>query len=97
MASAGTAAAPAAENHSGNTKFADKLPEEINEMKIKDEKVLCLSWIVSVLQHLFIYSYITFKNFNLYFIYLLTVLFIFVRKWKQLWWMAMELKLATLL
>lgn len=43
MASAGTAAAPAAENPSGNTKFADKLPEEINEMKIKDEKVLCLS------------------------------------------------------
>ncbi|KAH0984852.1 hypothetical protein GBA52_012029 [Prunus armeniaca] len=38
MASAGTAAAPAAENTSGNTKFADKLPEEINEMKIKDEK-----------------------------------------------------------
>ncbi|BBH00423.1 shaggy-like kinase 13 [Prunus dulcis] len=38
MASAGTAAAPAAENPSGNTKFADKLPEGINEMKIKDEK-----------------------------------------------------------
>lgn len=46
MASAGPAA-PAAvppssssvENNGNNARFADKLPEEINEMKIKDEKV----------------------------------------------------------
>lgn len=40
MASAGTApAASAVEISGGNAMFADKLPEEINDMKIKDEKV----------------------------------------------------------
>ena len=41
MASTGMAPAPssAVGNPTGNTTFVDKLPEEINEMKIKDEKV----------------------------------------------------------
>ncbi|KAK6267340.1 hypothetical protein QUC31_018177 [Theobroma cacao] len=39
MASTGMAATSAVGKPTGNTTFVDKLPEEINEMKIKDEKV----------------------------------------------------------
>lgn len=38
MASAGAAPASTVGKPGGNTGFADKLPDEINEMKIKDEK-----------------------------------------------------------
>ena len=39
MASAGIPPASAVGKPSGNTMFVDKLPEEINEMKIRDDKV----------------------------------------------------------
>lgn len=39
MASAGTAPASAVGKPSGEAMIVDKLPEEINEMKIRDEKV----------------------------------------------------------
>ena len=39
MATAGGAAPPVAGKLSGNAMAVDKLPEEINEMKIRDEKV----------------------------------------------------------
>lgn len=42
MASAGGALPPAAGRLSGSAMSVDKLPEEINEMKIRDDKVECL-------------------------------------------------------
>lgn len=39
MASAGMAPASGFGKPSGDTMLVDKLPEEINEMKIKDEKI----------------------------------------------------------
>lgn len=39
MASAGMAPASGVGKPSGDTMLVDKLPEEINEMKIKDEKI----------------------------------------------------------
>lgn len=39
MAAAGMAPASTAIIPSGDTMFVDKLPEEINEMKIRDDKV----------------------------------------------------------
>lgn len=39
MASAGMAPPTAVEKISGNSMLVDKLPEEINEMTIKDDKV----------------------------------------------------------
>ncbi|KAM0022649.1 putative protein kinase CMGC-GSK family [Helianthus debilis subsp. tardiflorus] len=39
MASGGNTAPPTVEKVDGDSMFVDKLPEEINEMKIKDEKV----------------------------------------------------------
>lgn len=68
--------------------LVDKLPEEINEMKIKDEKVEKVK------------PRFPFKSgFNLYGI-LKEFLFLTGycgRKWKLPWWMEMELKQATLL
>lgn len=61
MASAGTApAASAVKNRGGSAMFADKLPEEINDMKIKDEKVgyLLLNYCFSVFFYIYICMYI---------------------------------------
>lgn len=59
MASAGTApAASAVAIPGGNAMFADKLPEEINDMKIKDEKVgyLLLNYCFSIFYYRYMYS-----------------------------------------
>lgn len=68
--------------------LVDKLPEEINEMKIKDEKVEKVKSTFplesGINLHRFLKEYLFLSGSCR-------------RKWKLQWWMEMELKLATLL
>ena len=59
MASAGAIPASDVAKPSGNSGFADKLPDEINEMKIRDEKAekVGSSFKVSISYLLFIYCF----------------------------------------
>lgn len=90
MASAGMAPASGVGKPSGDTMLVDKLPEEINEMKIKDEKIEKVHLYESA-DNLW-----SFASMHL-FCYFIFLCLLNDRKWKQLWWTEMEQKPGILL
>lgn len=71
--------------------IVEKLPDEINEMKIKDEKVFKFIFsvrLVALYHQVLIITYASSPD---------PQFCVFGRKWILQWWMEMELKLAVLL